>query len=196
MWPDVLVPALLGALGALVARVLLKMASSIRPLATYYCSDIGSDKDRGKPWHSFGERVRDEEAEHGVAWAHTPEQIGTKVHTLFGPYMNDVGRPGYIRVVFRISGAGLSDSDEPAIILDVVQVPFDLQPAQVILKEKTIKSRELKTRYRKFRVDCYSSGVGAHEYRAQVVGKAFDTNLQVRFDTIRVYKHFPLSEIV
>jgi hypothetical protein len=193
--------ALAGAVGALVLRTLLKVvsnyASSVRPLATYECAEIGSEQDPMKLWHAFGERVVDDKADRGVAWAHNPTKIGKGDHTVFGPYTNDLGRPGYLRATFRMSGAGFGKGDEPVVVLDVVQVPYDLQDARVILKQHVVRARDLRPTYRTFEIICYTSGVGVHEYRARVIEKAFNTRLhRVHLDNVRVYRHFPFWELI
>lgn len=198
---ELLAAALGGALGALVLRSLLKLvsnyASSVRPLATYHCGEIGSEEHPVRLWHAFGERVSDDRTEHGVSWAHTPTRCGKGDHTVFGPYTNDLGRPGYLRAVFRISANGLGKSDEPVIVLDVVQVPYDLQEARVILRQRVLRARDLKPQYQAFDIVCYTSGVGVHEYRCRVLARTFNPALHdIRFDDVRVYRHFPFWELI
>ena len=193
--------AFAGALAALLIRsgvkVIANYWSSARAIAEYDCAEQGSKTDRAKMWHGHGRRVQDDLASNGVAWSHFWNASAEHEHTLFGPYTNDLGMPGYVRVRFRVSGSGFDTSQEIVLLLDVVQAPFDLQPGRVILGQRVVRAAELNRRYRNFDVVCYTPGVGAHEYRAVVLSGAFNEDRHhLHFDWVRVYRHFPIWDVL
>jgi len=195
-----LIPALAGAVGALALRSLLKLAgkqwASIVPVAKYLCA-----KDSVKPGyfrHGWGELAIDNDIEGKRIWSYTPIQIQHREHTLFGPYVNDFGRPGFFRVRFRLSGHGFDKgSDEPVVVLDVIQAPFDLKRDHVVIGQRVIRSSELSRKYKDFDILCYTSGTGVYEYRASVVRDGFsEAHNKIYFDNVRVYRHFPLWDVL
>lgn len=112
-----LLSALGGALGALLFRSLLRFAGKVwaerKPLAVYDCAD---DTHRpGGFWHGSGTRVPvDPIATNGRSWEHAPQTTGSDhPHSIYGPHVNDFGKPGYYRVTFRVYGAGFTGMEEP-----------------------------------------------------------------------------------
>ena len=65
-------------------------------------------------------------------------------HTVFGPYSNDLARPGYIRVRFRIAAANFGRTIDPVITLDVLQTPHFLQETRVMLGKKDLRAKDLR----------------------------------------------------
>jgi len=197
---SILISALAGAVGALALRSLLKLAgkqwASMIPIARYVCS-----KDSEKPGyfrHGWGVAASDEQKTGKSVWSYSQTQIRPREHTLYGPYVNDFGRPGFFRIRFRLSGHGFDkESEEPVVVLDVIQAPFDRQRDHVVIGQRIIRSRELSGRYRSFDIVCYTSGTGVYEYRASVVRETFDAGkTRIYFDNVRVYRYFPLWEVV
>jgi hypothetical protein len=136
-------------------------------------------------------------ATHKSSWEHTLQNTGTNApHTIYGPYVNDFGRPAYYRVSFRIYGAGFGGSEDPVIVIDVIQRPLFLGKDLVVLGQRVIRGKDLTNKYRDFDVFCYAAGSGTYEYRCLVHREAYDEKRHtVRFDTIRVYLHVPAWEI-
>ena len=195
-----LIPALAGAVGALALRSLLKLVgkqwASIVPVASYFCV-----KDSVKPGyfrHGWGEPTSDKHHRAKLVWSYTPRQIEQREHTLFGPYVNDFGRPGFFRVRFKLSGHGFDKrSDEPIVVADVIQAPFDRQRDHLVIGQRVIRSYELSSKYKNFDILCYTSGAGVYEYRASVVRENFDETLnKIYFDSVQVYRHFPLWDVL
>lgn len=198
--PSFLIPALAGAVGALALRSLLKFIgkqwASVVPVANYPC-----EKDSMKPGyfrHGWGERTTDKDIGGKSVWSYTPTQAQQREHTLFGPYVNDFGRPGFFRVRFRLSGHGFDRrSDEPVVVIDVIQAPFDQQRDHLVIGQRVIRSSEMSSRYKNFDILCYTSGVGVYEYRASVVRDNFsEADNKIYFDNVRVYRHFPLWDVL
>ncbi len=193
---SILIPALAGAVGALVLRSLVKLigrlGASTVPIAKYACVE-----DSVKPGyfqHGWGNAATDRRKK---VWSYTRKQMDRKEHTLYGPYVNDFGRPGFFRVRFRVSGHGFKKDEEAVVVLDVIQAPFDLQRDHVVIGQRIIRSKQLRPRYKNFDITCYTSGVGVYEYRASVVWDAFnETKNKIYFDNVRVYRHFPLWDIL
>jgi hypothetical protein len=197
---SVLIPALAGAVAALALRSLLKLIgkqwASMVPIAKYICVE-----DSVKPGyfqHGWGTATTDEQRGGKSVWSYTKVQIDRKEHTLYGPYVNDFGRPGFFRVRFRLSGHGFNKrSEESVVVLDVIQAPFDLQRDHVVIGQRIIRSKELSPRYKNFDIICYTSGVGVYEYRASVVREVFnEAENKIYFDNVRVYRYFPLWDIL
>jgi hypothetical protein len=196
-----IVSALGGALGALLLRSLLRLAGKLwaahKPLATYDCAD--DTRRPGGIWHGRGRRVPvDPLATNKRSWEHSSQHTGTKhVHTIYGPYVNDFGRPAYYRVSFRIYGDGFGGSEDPVVVLDVIQRPLFLGHELVVMGQRVIRGKELSNEYREFEVYCYAGGSGTYEYRCLVHSEVFDEHRHtLRFDAIGVYIHVPAWEIL
>lgn len=193
--------ALSGAVAALLLRILAKLVgkywSSRKPIAEYDCSVDVSDPQALGLWHGRGERVADDAATTGFAWKHTTVNLRQVWHTIYGPYVNDFGRPGYVRVRFRISGAGFEKTSEAVISLDVNQILHDDPPQHITVGQSAVRARDLRREYQCFDVICYTSGIGVYEYRAHVLDSAFDSRRhRLYFDVIKVYRHFPLWDLL
>jgi len=193
----ILIPALAGAVGALALRSLLKLIgkqwASTVPIAKYFCAEASMGP--GYFQHGWGAVATDDRGKR--VWSYTKAQIGLKEHTLYGPYVNDFGRPGFFRVRFRLSGQGFDKSEKSVVVLDVIQAPFDLQRDHVVIGQRIIRSKELSPRYKNFDIICYTSGVGVYEYRASVVWEVFsEAENKIYFDSVRVYRYFPLWDIL
>jgi hypothetical protein len=195
-----LIPAVAGAVGALALRSLLKLVgkqwASVVPVAKYPCV-----KDSVKPGyfrHGWGEPTTDKDKRGKKVWSYTSVQMRQWEHTLFGPYVNDFGRPGFFRVRFKLSGHGFDKrSDEPIVVIDVIQAPFDQQRDHLVIGQRVIRSSELSPQYKDFDILCYTSGTGVYEYRASVVRDNFnEAHNKIYFDNVRVYRHFPLWDVL
>ena len=200
---DLLVTAFAAAIGALVLRSALKLVgnyfSSLRALAKYDCAHDGADDDSAAMRHGWGRAVRDVSATNETAWEYTLERPRDRCAelALYGPYVNDFGRPGFYRIRFRISGAGFNPTDQVVVVLDILQTPFDLERHQLIVGQRAIHASELTERYRSFDLVCHTSGFGIFEYRARVARGAVNPETQcLRFDVVRVYRHLPLWDAI
>ena len=80
-------------------RLIGKLWAERKPLTTYDCAD--HTQREGGIWHGHGVRVPlDPLATHKSSWEHTLQNTGTNApHTIYGPYVNDFGRPAYYRVI-------------------------------------------------------------------------------------------------
>jgi hypothetical protein len=196
-----ILPAFSGAVAALLLRSLLKLIgkywSSRKPIVEYDCATDVSSPEAVGIWHGRGERVADDRTQSGFAWMHSSRKIRELWHTIYGPYVNDLGRPGYMRVRFRISGAGFDESRTGVIVLDVNQILHDDPPRHITLGQRVVCARDLKREYQWFDVICYTSGVGVYEYRAHVMESVFDDKRhRLLFDVVRVFRHFPAWELL
>lgn len=197
---SLLVSALAGAVGALILRSILRLAgrqwSSFIPVARYSCAEDG--KYPGFFRHGWGQQeiLRDGRA----VWSHTNRQIQEGVeHTLYGPYINDFGRPGYYRVQFRLSGSGFDkNSNKSVVVLDVTQAPFgDTSDKKYFLHgQKIIRAKDLSSNFKTYDVVCYITGAGVFEYRASVVKEEFNEGKSIYFYDVRIYRFYPLWEIL
>lgn len=197
-----LVSVLAGAVGALVLRSVVKFCVnrwlSRRPVAEYDCGEDAADEDPAALRHGWGRRVVDTRASNAVAWEYSGDRPRgrNREHTIYGPYTNDFGCPGYFRVRYRIAGTGFEAGNRVAVVVDVLHAPFDLQRNHMVLGQRVIHERDLKPLYMGFDVVCYTSGTGVFEYRVRVVESAFDSaRHQLRFDNIRIYPYFPIWEV-
>jgi hypothetical protein len=117
------VPFFAGAIGAMGVRIIFRAIQyyivNRRTRAKYFCFEDAE----GTMRHSVGEAVNDQDAEEHNAWLHTLNHINEGFHTLYGPYNNDFGRPGYYKVIFRIKGTGFTSmgASKPAVRLEVVE---------------------------------------------------------------------------
>ncbi len=200
MNPDLILSAVGGGVGALILRSSIKAIGALgarwRSVASYECSDSG--KRPGDIRHGFGQRVdEDLQATNMKSWEHSRTVIdNVGEHTIYGPYLNDFGRAGSYRVRFMICGSGFPKTSDPVIALDVVQSRFATQRDMIIIGQRIVRSRELESRYVPFNVYCYAGGTSVYEYRAHVFPQYFDPKLNtIRFDTITVYRHFPIWDI-
>jgi hypothetical protein len=189
-----------GAVGALLIRSAFRSVGALwaycRPLATYECANpvVGP----GNMHHGWGRRVDEPLLPRTKqAWEHTSTQlVPNREHTIYGPYTNDFGRPGYYRVRFRVFGSGFPPTNDPIVCLDVVQAPFADDRQLRIIGQRIIRAKELSPKYRGFDVYCYAAGTSVYEYRCSVVPGVFrDAACTLRFDRIRVYVHLPLWDI-
>jgi hypothetical protein len=198
---ELLLSAVGGGVGALILRSTIKAVGAFgarsRPIASYDCSDSGERP--GDIRHGFGHRMdNDSEAMNEKSWEHTPIVIDHKgEHTIYGPYLNDFGRAGSYRVKFTIRGTGFSDTSDPVIGLDVVQSRFGTQHDMIIIGQRIVRACELSRCYRPFNVYCYAGGTSVYEYRAHVFPQYFNEKLNtIRFDSITVYRHFPIWDVL
>ena len=201
-WPPspLVVSALSGALAALLLRGILKLFGKLwmsrRAVAEYDCAADSVDVAVIGLWHGFGEAVSDDNATNGFAWSHTAKRLRNVVHTIYGPYVNDIGRPGYLKVRFRIAGAGFENDSRGVILLDVNQILQETPPKHTTLAHTVVRAKQLRRQYRNFDVICYTSGVGEFEYRARVLDGQFEEKRnRILFDSIQVYRHMPWWEI-
>ena len=197
---SLLIAALSGAVAALLLRSGLRLAAktwvSRTPLATYDCS-VDLDGKPGVLWHAWGCRVTDPDATDRQAWEHTDQQRSAREHTIYGPYANDFGKPGFYKITFRVFGLGFGRSIEPVIVLDVVQAPFGGRTDYVLLGQRIVKARELNGSYKDFSVFCYATGSGVYEYRCRVLPSAYRPDQHtIRFDAVKVYFHLPIWEVI
>jgi hypothetical protein len=196
------ISALSGAVGALLLRSLFKLTGKLLserlPVAVYRCAV--HDTGPGGLHHGWGGAEMDEVASGGDAWAHGANQVSVfkREHTIFGPYTNDFGRPGYYKVTFRLRGRrNFPKTDAVVAVLDVVRAPFAYEKDLILIGQRVIRAREMKNSYRAFNIYCYYSGVGIYEYRCCVKADKFNiSENSVLFDTIKVYRHFPIWDIL
>lgn len=197
---SLLVSALGGAVAALFLRSIFRLIGKVwserKPLAEYGCAD-STKKRPALLVHGRGKRIDDPLSTNKRAWEHTPQAAEEdRVHTIYGPHVNDFGKPGYYRVSFRIYGSGFSNDATPVIILDVIQRPIFLRDNMIVVGQRIVRSKELVPKYKGFDVYCYAAGSGTYEYRCQVIPESFDPKEHVlRFDVIQVYNHIPTWEV-
>lgn len=192
-----------GALGALVLRSLLKAAAYFWfwfvPIADYDC---GTDEaGPGMLRHGRGARVKDANARYGYAWQYDKQHsTGAREHAIFGPYVNDFGRPGHYRVRFRLTARGIVGVNRPVVFLDITRSPFGTKRDLVIIGQRILRAKDLRAaargKYKNFDLYCYSEGHSVYEYRCSVVPSAVEGDEErfVRFDSVHVYRHFSLFE--
>jgi hypothetical protein len=199
-----LISALGGAVAALVLRSALRLIVILRarlnPLAVYDCA-VPEPSKPAELRHTWGCQVSDSESTNGKAWEYKPiriERPGEQVtgeHTIYGPYVNDFGKPGFYRVRFRIRGMGLPQTDERVIALDVVQAPFGTDEVLRLLGQKIVRARDVSRSYQLFDVKCYASGTGVYEYRCTVFKDAVALkDCRILFDNVKVYSYPPVWE--
>jgi hypothetical protein len=192
-----------GALGTLLfrtgAKITVKVHADTRPLAEYYCSDENASPGPGRLSQGWGKKVPDRKASNGYAWAHGNNQVGSspREHTIYGPYTNDFGKPGFYKVTFRLRCLeDLPPSKDVVVVLDVVRAPFSDEVGMALMGQRVIRARDLKKAYKRFNVYCHYTGGGIYEYRSSVIAKNLLKNENaVLFDTIKVYRHFPLWDV-
>jgi len=203
-WPPafpLLISALGGAVGALLIRSLLKLmgkvwANSI-PIATYYCG-LEQQNQPGVICHGWGLSVPDANALKKCAWQYSTKQVtpDKREHIIFGPYANDFGRPGYYKVTFRISASGLPKTEDPVAVLDVIQAPFAFQRDYTLLGQRIVRANHLTPSYKSFAILCHAAGTGVYEYRCSIPHPWTCDRGSIRFDTIRVYRHVPIWDLL
>jgi len=203
---SLLISAFGGAVSALVLRSLLKLIGIIyfrfKPLAIYNCANAEPSKP-GELRHTWGQRVSDTKSSSKYAWAYSPNRIErpgeiiTGEHTIYGPYVNDFGKPGFYRIRFRIRAIDLPETDESIISLDVVQARFGTESVLRLLGQKILKARDLSESYRYFDIVCFAEGTGVYEYRCAVFGEADSIKgKKILFDNIKIFSHPSLWEIL
>jgi len=196
---DLLISALGGALGALILRSTLRLIGTLlsrwKPLAIYDCAVLEPTK-VGELRHTWGQQVPDTSSTNGKAWEYSSIRINkdseqiTGEHTIYGPYLNDFGKPGFYRIRFRIRGIDTSKSNDPIIALDVVQAGFGTEQNLHLLGQRIIRASELSNSFHNFDIVCHASGTGVYEYRCSVFSDAIATSgCKIRFDCIKVYSH-------
>lgn len=201
---QLLLAALSGAAGALVIRIVLRLYLRFResknPLAIYYCGERSPTP--GGLDHGWGQVSKSKGPSGRITWLYTEEptdKVHPREHTLFGPYVNDLGRPGYYRVAFSICAKTFSpDSDNSVLLLDVVQAPFGGTTTYVLHGQRLIREGELarsQGKYLPFYVEFYAPGTGVYEYRARVFGGNVSSDQSIEFDTIKVFRNPPLWEV-
>ena len=203
-----LTSAFVGAVGALALRALVRLGGRAWagrfPLAVYDCVPDGDAP--GFFQHGWGEEVKDNRTRSKAAWSYTLKQIPRREgrlheHTLFGPYVNNFGRPGYFEIRFHVAGEDVGDSANPIVVLDVIQAPFDLDRNHLVLGQRIIRCSELKEKYQTFGVAFYAAGSGVYEYRASVLAGQFKqkdkrAEPKILFDKVTVHSKIPLWELV
>lgn len=201
---SLVITALGGALGALVLRSAVKLLGALfarrTPIAVYECAS----PERLVPGdlrHSWGHEVADSATKGGKAWEYNSTSINrpgeqvTGEHTIFGPYLNDFGKPGFYRVSYRICGKGFPKTEEPVISLDVVQARFGTDQVLRLLGQRVIRAKELSGEYQDFDIVCHAPGTGVYEYRCAIIPKGVTLDKRaIRFDRIKVYSHPPIWE--
>jgi hypothetical protein len=205
---DLLISALGGALGALILRSLLKTLGAVwarlRPLAVHQCATSGTRP--GEFDHCWGREVEDKASMNGKAWEHDANKVARHPphepmgqHTVFGPYVNDFGRPGFYRIAFSIRGMNIPKSNNDALIaLDVVQSSFGTERTLRLLGQRIVKANELSRSYRHFAIICYASGTDVYEYRCAILPNpdAVTANIGIRFDCVKVYSHPSILDLI
>ena len=205
---NLLISALGGALGALILRSALKLVGAVwarmTPLAIHQYATSGAGP--GEFDHCWGHQVDDKASTNGKPWEHDWNRIDSKPphraigeHTLYGPYVNDFGKPGCYRVTFRLCGTHVHKSNEGVIALDAVQASFGTEKILRLLGQRIIKANELFGSYQQFDIVCYISGTDVYEYRCAVFRNAdalASSARTIRFDCVKVYSHPPIWEIL
>jgi hypothetical protein len=192
-----------GALGALLlrtgAKIAVKVHADTRSLAEYYCSDENANPGPGVLSQGWGKKVSDPKASNRYAWAHGNNQVGSwpREHTIYGPYTNDFGKPGFYKVTFRVRCLeDLPPSKHAIVVLDVVRAPFSDEVGMALMGQRVIRAKDLKKTYKRFNVYCHYTGGGIYEYRCSVIGKdLLKPENTVLFDTIKIYRDFPLGDV-
>jgi hypothetical protein len=195
-----LLPAVVGGCVALLLRASLKFALTARATRkkrrSYQCAVPSVPGEPAAIQHGWGSAACDLKSKREV-WAyngvqHVLDHEGQDrrfEHTLFGPYTNDFGRPGYFRVRFRIRGGGFGGGHRPLIFLDVQQAPYGRTNDYFLLAQSVVTPKMLTGQFQTFDVECFSSGTGVFEYRARVVAGEFrPLEHEIVFDSITVQR--------
>ena len=201
---SLLLSAFGGALGALLLRSSVKLAGALlarhRPLAVHECG-VPEPIKTGELRHSWGHLVDDPRCKTGKAWEHNETKVDQKndritwEHTLFGPYLNDFGKPGYYRVRFRLCAIGFQKNDAGVVILDVVQSRFGTEDILRLLGQRVVRGRDLQGKYQDFDLVFFASGSGVYEYRAAILQRHHvQPESIVRFDRVTVFAHPSIIE--
>ena len=177
------------------AKVLGAWLARRTPLAIYQCATT-EQVGIGGLRHSWGNEVADSATKGGKAWEYDAQPLdrhGERVtgeHTIFGPYVNDFGKPGFYRVRYRICGKGFQNTDEPILSLDVVQARFGTDQTLRLLGQRIVRAKEFSGKYQNFDIVCHVPGTGVYEYRCAVLPKGVIlSDRSIRFDQISVYSH-------
>jgi len=204
--------AFVGALAVLILRSLLKLVGDLlarlKPRANYDCAVPGTQT--GELRHCLGHVVDDKESTSGKAWQHdwirTDPTSPSWEHTIYGPYVNDFGKPGCYRVVFRICGKNFPKTPEPVLSLDVVEASFGTVNTLRLLGQRIIRANELTGSYQNFEIVCYAPGTNVYEYRCAVIRNKLteippnegNTPLSppILFDCVKVYSYRSIWEII
>ena len=203
---DLLASAFGGALGALVLRSTLKVAGAVRarltPLAVHQCA--ASRKGPGEFHQCYGKETKDKCSTTENVWVHNgikiasqPPHMSTEEHTIYGPYVNDFGKPGFYRVSFRLRGKAFpkDDKNKTILTLDVVQSSFGTEHVLRLLGQRIITAKELSGSYQYFDIVCYASGTDVYEYRCTVSSDIRDHAI-IFFDCVKVYSHPSILDII
>jgi hypothetical protein len=205
--------ALSGAVGAFLLRFFLRLhlrsRESKKPLAVYYCGEESPTP--GGLDHGWGRGLEEKGPPKRNVWLFTKKRIkegDRREHTIFGPYVNDLGRPGDYRVTFLVYASAFTPSlaNKSVLLLDVVQAPFGGTTNYVLHGQRLIKENELarcRGQYISFDIGFYASGTGVYEYRARVfennvvdIENGDTTDPEIRFDTISVFRNPPLWDVI
>lgn len=209
-YKDLIISALLGALGVFVLRLVIRGVHSLnvrrKPVAEfpcYYDQKVFIENKNGKLSHSLGYACEDKDSKYGTVWRHSGDRSDDGCSTIYGPYVNVFGVPGYYIVRFRMKAEGYK-KNEQICWLQVVQnlVAYDSQikkPVhydQASLCDRNVTGKDFKkSKYKNIDLKLYYNGVGAtYEFRAFV--QNFNTGKKVLFDYISVYKYVPFLEWV
>lgn len=170
-------------------------------MAIYDCAVLEPTK-IGELRHTWGCREPDNSSTNGYAWEYSSVRIDrggehiTGEHTIYGPYLNDFGKPGFYRVRFRIRGIDVPKSNNPVISLDAVQARFGTDQTLRLLGQRIIRAHELSDSYQNFDIVCHAPGTGVYEYRCSVFYDAIaNSDCKIRFDCIKVYSHPSIWDI-
>lgn len=196
-----LIAAFTGAVGALFLRSVIRLAAKIwksqKPIALYDCA-LEKDDNPGVLRHGWGKRIIDSKASNKQAWEHSWNIAvrNGKEHTVYGPYTNDFGQPGFFKIVFRISGTGFSKSNKPILAVDVIQAPFGGAKEYNLIGQKIIYEKDIKPYYKEFSIIFYTNGTSVYEYRCTVLQSNYvEDEHTLRFDNIKVHKHISIWDI-
>jgi hypothetical protein len=203
-----LISALGGAVGALILRSALKVTGAVwtrlTPRATHLCAASGANP--GEFDHCWGREVSDDASTTGRVWEHNWNKVVSHdphvpmgEHTIYGPYVNDFGKPGFYRISFRLRGMNFPKTDDPVLALDVVQASFGTERVLRLLGQRIIKAKELPGPYQSFDIRCYASGTDVYEYRCAVfphTDTVTSSGRIIRFDCVKVYSHPSILDIL
>ena len=198
---DVLI-ALLGAMVLVVIKFLIYLRNLIisrfRPIAKYYC--FTASEEPGIMQHKCGHRGNAEDTDEGKAWILDSNDIPHPT-VLYGPYVNDFGRPGDYQVAFRIKGENFEGDNAEILRIEVAEVKeiYDeeigktVNYTQIPIGQTTIRRRDIKSgKWRNYCVNCYSSGAGKYEYRAYIYKGNFNPSIhRLSFEKIVVRRKVP-----
>lgn len=206
---DPFTSGLLGGAAALGARGVLKYAANVwnarRELREYAC---GYDSRRGEPGalqHGWGGAACDV-ATRRELWAHSIVRhehfrgdgtLRLVQHTIFGPYTNDFGRPGFFKIAFQFRGRGFEENRLPILTFDVQQAPYGKSQDYFLLAQKVVHGSELTGDFQVVELQCYTTGVGVFEYRVSVEPSTFDPlRHELTFEKVQIHRVLPIQDVL